>query len=128
MKEEKVMCDDCGKYVPKKWAFDIKNGIICEDCYIDKKHTIRICDPLAVHSAKIHREQSGQKGTDGLSELQKKIYKHIESKGKVEPEELIQTFNISTRDLENQIAILRHCELIKGKKVDDKIFLVLFDR
>jgi hypothetical protein len=126
MEEEKVICDNCGDLVRKEWTFEENNGIICEDCYIDKKHTIKICDPLAVQSAKNFRELSGQKGTEGLSEIQKEIYNLIQSKGKVEPDELIQTFNLSTTQLENQIAILRHCELVKGKKIGDKVFLVPF--
>ncbi|UCE37456.1 MAG: hypothetical protein JSW00_18700 [Thermoplasmata archaeon] len=126
MEEENVTCDNCGDLVRKEWTFEDNNGIICEDCYIDRKHTIKICDPLAVNSAKRFRELTGQKGTDGLSDLQKQIYDLVQSKGKVEPDELIQTFNLSTKQLENQIAILRHCELIKGKKMDGEIFLVPF--
>lgn len=126
MEQEKVICDNCGNSVPKEWTFEENNGVICEDCYIDRKHTIKICDPLAVQSAKNFRELSGQKGTEGLSELQKEIYNLVQLKGKVEPDELIQTFKLSTIQLENQIAILRHCELVKGKKIGDKVFLVPF--
>ena len=126
MEEEKVICDKCGDLVSKEWTFEENNGIICEDCYIDKKHTVKICDPLAVQSAKSLRELTGQKGTDGLSELQKQIYDLVQSKGKVEPDELIQTFNLSNKEFEIQIAILRHCELVKGKKIDNKVFLVPF--
>ena len=39
--------------------------------------------PLTVKSALSVREQMGQKGTEGLSELQKKIMQLIEEKGKV---------------------------------------------
>ena len=127
MAEEKIICINCGKQVPKKWTFEVSSGIICEDCYIDKQQIIKVCDPMAVHSAKIIRELSGQKGTEGLTDLQKQIYDLVKSKGQVEHDDLIQTFNLSTIELENQIAVLRHCELLKGKKIDDKVFLVPFN-
>ena len=127
MDKDKVVCDNCGDSVPKEWTFEDSGGIICEDCYIDKKQVIKTCDPFAVHSAKTVRKLAGQKGTDGLSELQKNIHDLIRSKGEVERDELIRTFDLSAQELENQIAILRHCELIKGRKRDDKVFLVPFE-
>jgi hypothetical protein len=126
METEDVICANCGKMVPKKWTFENTQGIICEDCYMDKEQKIKSCDPMAVHSAKIVRELSGQKGTDGLSELQKQIYEFVQSKGKVEQNDLLQTFKLTTQELDNQIAILRQCELVKGKKIDDKVYLVPF--
>jgi hypothetical protein len=126
MAENKVVCANCGNSVPKDWTFEVTGGIICEDCYMDKEQTVKACDPLAVHSAKTVRELTGQKGAEGLSELQKQIFDLVKSKGQVEYDELIQTFKLSDKDLENQIAILRHCELVKGKKIEDKTYLVPF--
>lgn len=127
MTEEKVNCGKCGELVLKKWTFEVGSIIICEDCYMDKNPTVQPCDPLAVHSAKTIRELTGQKGTDGLTELQKQIYDLVQSKGQVEYDELLQIFNLSTMEFENQFAVLRHCELLKGKKIDDKIFIVPFN-
>ena len=124
MEEEKVICDNCGESVPKKWTFEVSSKTICEDCYMDKNPTVKVCDPLAVHSVKTIRELSGQKGTDGLTELQKQIYDLVQSKGQVEYDELLQTFKLSTQEIENQFDVLRHCELLKGKKIDDKKYIV----
>ena len=126
MEEEKIICANCGESVPKKWTFEDPKGIICEDCYMDKEQKLKSCDPMAVHSAKTVRELTGQKGTDGLSDLQKQIYELIKSEGKVESDGLAQKFKLTTQELENQVAILRQCELVKGKKEDDKIYLVPF--
>jgi hypothetical protein len=126
MAEEKVICDNCGNAVLKKWTFEEKSGLICEDCYMDKQEKVKACDPMAVHSAKTLREHTGQSGADGLTELQKQIYNLVQSKGQVEYDGLSKTFNISDKELETQMAVLRHCELIKGKKIDDKIFIVPF--
>jgi hypothetical protein len=126
MEDEQVICNNCGEKVPKKWTFEVHNSVICEDCYMDKQQVIKVCDPLAVHSAKIIRELSGQKGSDGLTDLQKQIYDLVQTKGQIEHDELMKAFDISTQELENQIAVLRHCELLKGKKIDDKVFIVPF--
>lgn len=85
------------------------------------------CDPWAVFSATRSRERSGFKGAEGLTELQTAIYEFVKSKGKTTGEEVMKNFNIPQRDLATQLATLRHCELIKGHKEGDKVYLVLFD-
>jgi transcription initiation factor IIE alpha subunit len=60
-----------------------------------------------------------------LDVMQTAIYEFV--KGKATSEEVIENFSIPQRDLERQLAILRHCELIKGHKEGDKVYLVLFD-
>ena len=127
MDEEEVKCDKCGESVPKKWTFAEGSSTICEDCYMDKNPTVKPCDPMAVHSAKTVRELTGQTGTDGLTGLQKQIYDLVCSRGQVEYDELLQTFKLSAQEFETQFAVLRHCELLKGKKVDDKVFIVPFN-
>ena len=126
MAEEKVKCESCGELTPKEWTLELNGKILCEDCYIDKQQTLKACDPFAVQTAKLVRELSGQKGTDGLTALQKQIYELVQTKGKVSKKELISKFDLSSKELEKQIAILRHCELIKGQKIDGQIFIVPF--
>jgi hypothetical protein len=41
---------------------------------------------------------------------------------------VITRFNITLKDLQNQIATLRHCELVKGRKEGNKIFLAPFSQ
>ena len=97
-----------------------------EDCYIKATHRVQTCDPLAVRSAKRFRKTSGLEATEGLTELQRAICEFIKSRGKVTSEELFSTFHLSPQELENQIAILRHCELIKGQKEGNKVYLTPF--
>jgi predicted transcriptional regulator len=77
--------------------------------------------------AKNHREKAGQTGTEGLLDIQKNIYNYIKEKGKTTREEIIEALNIPEWELEKHIAILRHCELVKGRKEGNQVFLVLFD-
>jgi len=65
-------------------------------------------------------------GAEGLTDLQKAIYEFIKGKGKVTREELIEHFNLKEIELQSQLAVMRHCELVKGHKEGDRIYLVLF--
>jgi len=55
------------------------------------------------------------------------MYEFIQNKGREMSEELMRNFNLTELQLQNQFAVLRHCELIKGRKGGDGIFLVTFD-
>jgi predicted transcriptional regulator len=89
-------------------------------------HRVQACDPWAVYSAKRFRKLAGLQGAQGLTEQQKTIYEFIKSKGKVTFEELRHAIQLPPRELENQIAILRHCELVKGQRENAKVYLVPF--
>jgi predicted HTH transcriptional regulator len=68
----------------------------------------------------------GLEGTDGLTNLQKEIYEYIREKGKATRAELMENFKLPAPELENQFAILRHCQLLKGKKEGDAVYIVLW--
>jgi len=87
---------------------------------------IRVCDPWGERSKKIFRDSHGLEGTDGLTDLQKEIYQFIAEKGKATRNELLERFNLPPTELENQFAILRHCQLLKGKKEGDAVYIVLW--
>jgi hypothetical protein len=44
----------------------------------------------------------------------------------VKKEEIATKFGISQLEAENQFALLRHCELVKGQKRADGVYLVPF--
>jgi len=89
-------------------------------------HRVQSCDPWAVYSAKRFRKLAGLQGTQGLTEQQRGIYEFIKSKGKVTFEELYRAVHLPRQELENQLAILRHCELIKGQSEGGKVYIAPF--
>ncbi len=93
---------------------------------MDVRSPAKLCDPWAVYSATRTRETAGMSGAEGLNSLHQAIYNFIKIRGKVTPEEVITKFNITPKDLQNQIATLRHCELVKGSKDGQDIYLVPF--
>ena len=116
----KVKCQICGCKVPRENSYTLGDRVVCDDCYMEETHPVQTCDPKAVHSAKV----LGQTGS--LDDLQKALYKFVKDKGKVTLEEICAEFNLSPMRAQNQFAILRHLELVKGKKEDDKTYIVLF--
>jgi len=122
-----VKCHVCGGELEREDVIEEEGEIFCEDCYIESHHKIQACNPWAVRSKKIFREEAGFEGTEGLTELQKAIYQFIVSSGGVKKEEITQKLEISLLETENQFALLRHCELVKGQKRADGIYLVPFE-
>jgi len=92
----------------------------------DISQRIQGCDPWAVYSAKRFRKLAGLKGAQGLTAQQRVIYELITSRGKVAFGELQEAARLPEEELRNQIAILRHCELVKGQSEDGKVYLVPF--
>lgn len=123
---EGITCQSCGKEIAEDEVFATEGKTLCEDCYIDIGHRIRVCDPWGVRSKKIFREGHGLEGTDGLTDLQKEIYEFIQEKGRATRAELMERFQLPVPELENQFAILRHCQLLKGKKEGDSVYIVLW--
>jgi len=123
---EGIKCQNCGKMISEDEVFATDGKTLCEDCYIDVGHRIRVCDPWGERSKKIFRTSHGLEGTDGLTDLQKEIYEYIQEKGKATRAELMENFKLPAPELENQFAILRHCQLLKGKKEGDTVYLVLW--
>lgn len=81
---------------------------------------------LGERSKKVFRKSHGLEGTDGLTELQKEIYGYIQEKGKATRAELIEGFQLPAPEVDKQFAIPRHCQLLKGKKEGDAMYLVLW--
>lgn len=121
-----VKCQKCGREVPEEETHQHLGEMLCDDCYIDAMSPAKPCDPWAVYSATRTRQSAGLTGIQGLTPLQKDICRFIEDHGKATPAEVLEKFNINQRELENVVAILRHCELVRGEKEGDKVNLVPF--
>jgi len=115
-------CERCGSFLKEGEGYDFHGKILCEDCYMYETNPPKACDPMAVSTALSIRKQLGQSGVAGLTKLQKRIYSEIEKKGKITREELLANVNIKPEELEQEFAILRHCELIRAFKEDNKVY------
>jgi hypothetical protein len=120
-----MLCAKCQKEIPQGEVFEHAGKKLCEDCYVEELARPKTCDPGAVMAAKTSRELQSQKGIEGLTPLQQKIYKFIKEKGKATHDEVAAHVGISREELEKQFAVLRHCELVRGCKEGDKVYLTL---
>lgn len=114
-----MKCTRCGKEIGED-VLKKDDVILCEDCYFDEISSLRICDPWAVMLAK-------KTGRKKLTDRQKKIYELVKSKGKAKTDEIAKELGLNLKEAEREIAVLRHLELVKGKKEIDGIFIVPFD-
>ena len=121
-----MKCTRCGCEIPYNESYTYRGETLCEDCYMDIRLGVKSCDPWAVYSASRFRESRDLKGSEGLTELQKGIYEFVKSKGKVTREEVMENLSLSEQEMQIQLAILRHCELVKGHKEDGKVYLIPF--
>jgi recombinational DNA repair protein (RecF pathway) len=119
-----MKCNRCGCEIPHNESYTYRGETLCEDCYLDIRLEVKACDPWAVYSATRSRESADFKGTDGLTDLQREIYALVKRRGKVTRQEVIEALNLSEQEMQTQLATLRHCELIKGHKEGDKVYLI----
>lgn len=122
-----VTCPGCGKEIPGSEYLKENGRAICEDCYLEGHQKIKFADPVAVRSKKLFRKQHGFVGTAGLTELQKEIYNFILEEGGATPEKISKLFELTLQETMNQLAILRHCELLKWRKMGEEMYMVPFD-
>lgn len=122
-----VMCIGCGKEISGNEYVKENGRAVCEDCYLEGHQKIKFADPVAVRSKKLFRKQHGFEGTEGLTELQKEIYSFILEEGGATLEKISKLFELTPQETRNQLAILRHCELLKWRKMGEDMYMVPFD-
>ena len=74
-----MKCEVCRAPLQENQVGNFQGKVLCEDCCFDLMNPPKVCDPLAVSSTLSVRKQLGQTGTDGLTDLQKQIYRINES-------------------------------------------------
>ena len=118
-----MQCGRCGLVLNEGETYDFHGKVMCEDCYIYVTNPPKACDPTAVASALSVRKQLGQSGTAGLTAMQQRIYSVIAERGKITKEDLLTLVSLRPEELEQQFAVLRHCELVRAFKEGDKVYL-----
>ena len=96
--------------------------LVCEDCYMEVLSPPKACDPWAVYSAKSMTDDKSP-----LTNLQKKIMAVLQETNGIELEALASILELHQRDLERELATLRHMELARGFKKGNQVYFTLFD-
>ncbi len=123
---QSLNCEKCGINLSDSEVNVYQGKTLCEDCMFDLMNPPKTCDPTAVRSTLTIRKELGQQGTEGLNELQKKVYALVEAEGRISREDVLKSLGMSMTDLEREFAVLRHCELLRGFKEDGVIYFTKF--
>jgi recombinational DNA repair protein (RecF pathway) len=119
-----TQCAKCGKDIENQQCYEHQGKVFCEDCYMDILSPPKACDPWAVHSAKTFLKGKDKLST--LTPLQRSLVDYIKKKGEATLEELIQNLNLTEEELRREFAVLRHMEVLRATKKDEKLLYVLF--
>ncbi len=119
-----MKCEKCGTLITSKTdAYKHGDQSLCEDCYLDIIATPKTCDPWAVYTAK---SLTGKKPV--LTPIQEKILSLIGEKGPNTIEEICANLGITEREFRLNFTPLRHMELARACKVDNRVCYTLFNR
>lgn len=120
-------CFSCGISLEDDDVYEVKGKIFCDDCAMGQHKVTQTCDPGAVHSAKLDRQNSGLTGTDGLTDQQKNLYCFMEDNGGVTMPQCVEKFGLTPDEISSDLSVLRHLELGKGQKREDGVYFVIWE-
>ena len=114
-------CDKCHSEVPQDELHEHTLGMLCDDCYMDALSPAKTCDPWATYTASRLTNQE-------LTAAQESILMLLKKKGEANLQELLEQTGLSQKELDREIATLRHMELVRGKLTPQREkVLTLFD-
>jgi hypothetical protein len=121
-----MRCDQCNTPIEPGEEKEHLGRTLCEDCYMDALSPPKGCDPWAVYTAKSCEARAG--GNAALTPLQERILGILKETGGVEPRELHKLLGGEPRlkDLERELAVLRHMEKVRGEKRGDRVVIRLW--
>ncbi len=118
-----MRCEKCGAATTEQEAHNHAGQTLCDDCYMDALSPTRTCDPWAVHAAK------GLEKSDGpvcLTPRQERLLGILKQTGGIAPGNLAAELGIEIKELERDIAALRHMEKLRGEMRDGVKLIVLW--
>ncbi len=106
-------CSKCGVVIEDNELRLHHGKATCEDCYLDLVFQPKTCDPWSVHSARSLQKHGSS--TLPLTDRQKNMLDLLQATGGMKPHELAMKLNISERELEREVAALRHMEKVRAE-------------
>ncbi len=116
-------CQRCGQEIPPGDERKHNGQTLCEDCYMDALSPVKSCDPWATYTATRLKDQAEEVE---LTATQQAILTRLEQNGFVAPLELAERLGLSLAELEREVAVLRHMELVRAAMHDGRKCLTLF--
>jgi hypothetical protein len=120
-----MQCERCKAVIKDGEEKDLYGQVLCEECYMDILSPVKACDPWAVYSAKTFAEKHGSELQ--LNQVQGKILEFLRKEGPTEMDKLSDRLQIGMKNLERELATLRHMEKVRGELRDKRRFIRLWD-
>lgn len=111
-------CPKCGNLVDPAYFVSQGTMNVCEDCAMELMNPSRACDPWAVKLAKGSFKTKAE-GVEALVGDEKLLYGLVVEKGSVYGPEAPQLLGISDARVKKAFSVLRHMELLKGRRRPD---------
>jgi len=122
-----MQCSHCHKEITESQAYVNKGKVYCEDCLMDIGLSGQECDPWATYVDHRTREQAGEKGTAGLTEMEKKVYDFVKEKGKATRVETMKALKMTETELQLQLIPMLHADIMKEKSEGREQYLVIIE-
>ena len=117
-------CNKCHRELTEDQTYIYQGKVFCEDCLMDTGLSMKECDPWATYVDKRSRVQPGMKHAETLTELEKRVYEFVKSRGRVTSEEVIAGLGLTETELKVQLVPLMHSELVKEAGEGGRLYLV----
>ena len=115
------VCAKCQCDVPDDELHDYAGSMLCDDCYMDALSPAKTCDPWATYTASRLTNQEVSPAQESILMLVKKL-------GQANMEQLLEGTGLDQKQLDREIATLRHMELVGGRLTPQgERVLVLFE-
>lgn len=100
-------CAKCQSDVAAEELHEHLDQMLCDDCYMDTLSPAKSCDPWATYTASRLTDQQ-------LNPAQESILLLIRKLGQADRKQLMKDTGLDDKQLEREIAALRHMELVRG--------------
>jgi predicted Rossmann fold nucleotide-binding protein DprA/Smf involved in DNA uptake len=120
-----MQCERCKAAIEDGEEKILHGQVLCEECFMDILSPVKACDPWAVYNAKTFAERQGRELY--LNQVQEKILELLREEGPTEIDKLSDRLQIGMKDLERELATLRHMEKVRGELRDKRRFIRLWD-
>ena len=116
-----MKCSRCGREITEDQAYAHQGQVYCDDCLMEIGLHAGKCEPWATYLASKEKQTTG---SEGLTDLQKKVYEFIKDKGKTTRDEVKKNFKLSEAEMDAQLTPLMHSELVKERDEKDGLYLI----
>lgn len=122
-----MQCSRCQRDISEEEAYVHQHKVFCEDCLMDIGLSVNQCDPWASYVDTRTRGRQGLKGAEGLTEMERKVYDLVKSRGQATRGEVMAALGLTETELRSQLIPLMHSELVKERSEAGQVYLVSID-